>query len=286
MSEILDEGINNTINTITENTQLTVKGLEETVADILQSSELLSVRPQIVEAYRQYAEVASQELNNLRIVSEPVLITAPGSNVETPVDTQVIDTLIEDSKGTFRQNFLNHAETVATIAVTAAVVGAVTGDTVFSARKSISGVFATSSDPQIIRRQNRLRTLLLDPNHDRAVARTLRGEITDLMGGGTAGSLRDSIIGSSENTVMRFAGALLTNRSKREGVNRFRYAGGVIDTTRPWCADLEGTTLTEEEMYDLWSEDWAGKSGSDPFLDRGGYNCRHYWEPVEDDSEN
>jgi hypothetical protein len=26
-----------------------------------------------------------------------------------------------------------------------------------------------------------------------------------------------------------------------------------------------------------------GKSGSDPFLDRGGYNCRHHWQPISTD---
>jgi hypothetical protein len=26
----------------------------------------------------------------------------------------------------------------------------------------------------------------------------------------------------------------------------------------------------------------VGKSGDNPWTDRGGYNCRHYWIPIEE----
>jgi hypothetical protein len=39
--------------------------------------------------------------------------------------------------------------------------------------------------------------------------------------------------------------------------------------------------LTEEEIRDIWAnETWAGKAQGDPFVVRGGYNCRHSFQPI------
>ena len=83
--------------------------------------------------------------------------------------------------------------------------------------------------------------------------------------------------------VMQFDTVVTRLRSRQQGVKRYRYAGGVIDTTRPFCAELDGGVFTEEEIRDIWDSTWSGQAPGDPFVVRGGYNCRHFWVPVEDE---
>ena len=40
---------------------------------------------------------------------------------------------------------------------------------------------------------------------------------------------------------------------------------------------------TEEEAREIWQGSWRGKSGTDPFVNRGGYRCRHSFILYDDD---
>ena len=42
----------------------------------------------------------------------------------------------------------------------------------------------------------------------------------------------------------------------------------------------DGKTYTKEEIEEIWSGSWAGKISGDPFVVRGGYNCRHRFRGV------
>jgi len=74
-----------------------------------------------------------------------------------------------------------------------------------------------------------------------------------------------------------FATKLITQRL---GVEKYRYVGGVIDTTRDWCRQHNDKVLTKSEIDDWRNHDWQGKQEGDPFVVRGGWNCRHHFEPV------
>ena len=42
--------------------------------------------------------------------------------------------------------------------------------------------------------------------------------------------------------------------------------------------------MTEDEIREEWANNsWAGKSSGDPFIVRGGYNCRHHWVATDPD---
>lgn len=84
-------------------------------------------------------------------------------------------------------------------------------------------------------------------------------------------------------SAMQFDTVVTRLRSNQQGVKRYQYVGGVIDTTRPFCEQLDGGIYTEEEIQDIWRDEWSGKAPGDPFVVRGGYNCRHFWVPVEDE---
>ncbi len=65
------------------------------------------------------------------------------------------------------------------------------------------------------------------------------------------------------------------------GLTSYVYFGSIIRDSRDFCVEHANKIFTEEEARQLWQNDWQGKSGSDPFIDRGGYNCRHHWQPVD-----
>jgi len=68
----------------------------------------------------------------------------------------------------------------------------------------------------------------------------------------------------------------------RAGVERYRYDGTLVRDSRPWCRQHVGKILTMEEIESWLDKDWEGKAPGDPFVMRGGWNCRHYWTPIID----
>ena len=59
---------------------------------------------------------------------------------------------------------------------------------------------------------------------------------------------------------------------------KFRYVGAIDEKTRPFCLRVwEAGAMTEKEIKDRFPRN---DQNGDPFISRGGYNCRHQWMPV------
>ena len=86
-----------------------------------------------------------------------------------------------------------------------------------------------------------------------------------------------------QDALMGFDGQFAKFRADEVGLTSYIYYGTIIRDSRDFCVEHVNKVFTEEEARELWQQDWQGKSGSDPFLDRGGYNCRHHWQPVNPD---
>ena len=82
------------------------------------------------------------------------------------------------------------------------------------------------------------------------------------------------------DSLMQFDASVVTKTGFDSGANAWKYYGSNINDTRQFCRDRSGNVYTEEEIRELWTQGWAGKSAGDPFIVRGGYNCRHHWRPV------
>lgn len=82
------------------------------------------------------------------------------------------------------------------------------------------------------------------------------------------------------DSINQFSASLTINLANEVGVERFRYRGNVIRDTRDFCKKHINKEYTREEIDRIWSGSWAGKSPGDPFIVRGGYNCRHRWIPI------
>jgi hypothetical protein len=86
-----------------------------------------------------------------------------------------------------------------------------------------------------------------------------------------------------QDALMGFDGQFAKYRADQIGLTSFIYYGTIIRDSRDFCVEHVNQVFTEDEAREIWQQDWQGKSGSDPFIDRGGYNCRHHWQPVDTD---
>ena len=85
------------------------------------------------------------------------------------------------------------------------------------------------------------------------------------------------------DSLMQFDASINVAAGKEVGADRWKYYGSVIQDSRPWCVRHAGKTFSEDQIRDLWANnEWQGKAPGDPFIVRGGYNCRHHWRPVFD----
>jgi hypothetical protein len=86
------------------------------------------------------------------------------------------------------------------------------------------------------------------------------------------------------DSLMQFDASIVTTIGKESGATKWEYYGSIAKDSREWCKEHAGNIYTEDEIREEWeSNDWEGKEDGDPFIVRGGYNCRHHWRPVFDE---
>ena len=92
---------------------------------------------------------------------------------------------------------------------------------------------------------------------------------------------RRSIAATITESIMTAHGAFGYKIARTAGITKFKYAGGTISTTREFCRTHNNKTYTPSEIRAIWRGNWGGKKPGDPYVTRGGWNCRHYWVPVK-----
>ena len=87
-----------------------------------------------------------------------------------------------------------------------------------------------------------------------------------------------------QDSLMGFDGQFARYRADELGLTSYKYTGTTVRDTRDFCRRNVNRVFTEEEIRDTWSsQTWKGKAQGDPFIVRGGYNCRHHWQPTNPD---
>jgi len=87
----------------------------------------------------------------------------------------------------------------------------------------------------------------------------------------------------AHDSIMQFDAQFVKTKASSAGLTHFRYAGTRITTTREFCKKHIGQVYSEKKIKSIWSNDpEQGRSGN-PFIVRGGYRCRHTWNPVDPD---
>ena len=88
----------------------------------------------------------------------------------------------------------------------------------------------------------------------------------------------------THDSLMQFSATANMAMVADLGIKKWRYDGSLVRDSRDWCVSHRGRVMTTEQIREKWAgSSWQGKAGGDPFIVRGGYNCRHQWEAVLDD---
>ena len=261
----------------------TLKALENRVAELVGTGQPPEqLRSQIVQAYQQYAAAVGGETAPVTTIAETVDVESEFE--PSPDDLSARQVLGQNTAQTVSGVVTGGVEDMMSTLVLAGAAGVGTQQLVNMARGRVSGVYMETDDPVTRRIQRELLRLTrrndATPAEIREAVMRIRERLTGI---NTTSSLRDLTARSVQEAVMKFDGAYTAGQAKRRGITRWRYDGGVIDETRDWCQEHVGNTYTEAEIYELWeNNDWGGKEPGDPFIVRGGYNCRHFWTPIEE----
>ena len=147
-------------------------------------------------------------------------------------------------------------------------------DSIQAIRQKINGVYAQSDQVEVQR-------LVNIANAGGAAAEEAIKQLHSIYAADKLGNnMRRYSSQMVHDSLMQFDASVVTNVGKESGADAWKYYGSNINDTRDWCRRHAGKTYTEDEIRELWTQDWAGKAAGDPFIVRGGYNCRHHWRPV------
>jgi hypothetical protein len=278
--DTIAQELEQTIRSAEQNLNAGLKLLENTVAEIVLRNPV-SAQASVRYAYENFIRSIPNELQPLRDLAETII-----DEFGVPIaveDTIAIDGLQSVAVEQIASEANRSLGTTLALITAGVIVGTSTRDIANSARARISGVFLETSDRLANRAQRQLQQLYLSDTASReqiqTAVRLIRQQLASV---DLSGSLRAAVRGRVSDVVYDFAGAFVLARARRLGYNRFRYAGGVVRNSRDFCINHVGKTYTQAEIRNIWrNQSWSGKRPGDPFVVRGGYNCRHFWVPVK-----
>ena len=281
-----DKVLQNTLDEIDAGVFDTAKSLENEIAELIALGlPVESVRPQIMAAFQRYSETVKSVATPLTNISGDWM---DQSNFDaSSEDYTVADQLLSNSQDVLGSTVNSSAEDVTAVVVLGTIAGLSTAALIAQARGRISGIQMDSSNPDVRREQRKYRKMR-KTGATAAEFAAVTATIKRLLPGdvNTSASLAVKLSTAGESVVGSFDGTFAKARATRLGIERFRYEGGVIETSRPFCINMIGREMSKDEIQSQWASDtWAGKEPGDPFVVRGGYNCLHYWVPIEDDEE-
>lgn len=88
------------------------------------------------------------------------------------------------------------------------------------------------------------------------------------------------------DTLFQYARAYQNSVTNDLKLVWYRYVGGIMDKSRPFCIDRNGGFFIQKEIESWAEQSWAGKNPlttkSSIFILCGGYSCRHQLIPVSE----
>lgn len=140
-------------------------------------------------------------------------------------------------------------------------------------RQKINGVYAQSDQAEVARLVNIANAG--GPDAEDAIKKLHSVYAADKLGN----NMRRYATQMVHDSLMQFDAGITVQAGKETGATQWKYYGSVINDSREFCAEHAGKVYTEDEIYKIWEGNWTGKAAGNPFIVRGGYNCRHHWRP-------
>jgi len=201
----------------------------------------------------------------------------------TKPDLAVINQLKQLSFSGFQDVANRFLDEISTEVYKSAILGKPFPDMVRTIRGQINGVYQRSNEEAI----NRLVRVVEEnkySNDPAAIKKTQDATKilqTKYAADRVGNNMKKYASQIAHDSLMQFDGQFTKYKAQEAGLTQFKYVGTNIITTREFCRRQLDKVFTEEEAREVWSQSWKGKSGGDPFIDRGGYRCRHSFIPYD-----
>lgn len=201
----------------------------------------------------------------------------------TKPDLVLINQLKQLSFSGFEDVANRFLDTIATEIYSSAVTGKPFPQVVENIRASINGVYRRSNEEAV----NRLVRIIEENRYsDDPLAKKKYLDARKILHSKYASDIRGENMRKYANqiahdSIMQFDGQFTKYKGQEAGINTYKYTGTNITTTRQFCRAYLNEIKTEEEWREVFTGNWRGKSGSDPFVNRGGYRCRHSLIPYD-----
>lgn len=191
------------------------------------------------------------------------------------VDNEIIANLKRVSFQGFEDIAITFSDDIANELYQNTLTGRPIDESIKNIRQKINGVYIQSNQSEI---QRLVDIAVSDSPEAEEAVRTLHQiYAADRVGN----NMRRYASQMIHDSLMQFDASINVAAGKEAGAEKWKYYGSVIRDSRDWCKRHAGKTYTEDQIRTMWSENsWAGKASGDPFIVRGGYNCRHHWRPV------
>lgn len=178
----------------------------------------------------------------------------------------------EDIAGTFLNELSNEV-------YQNTLTGRPINESITAIRQKINGVYAQSDQAEVARLVNIANAG--GAGADEAIKKLHSVYAADKLGN----NMRRYATQQVHDALMQFDASINVAAGKESGAERWKYYGSTIQDSREFCRKHAGKVYTEAQIEEIWAGNWAGKAAGNPFIVRGGYNCRHHWRPYYSETE-
>jgi len=176
-----------------------------------------------------------------------------------------------------------HLEVMAREVYQSTLTGRSINESIKSIRHAINGVYIKSNDDEAQTLVAFVEEFRNDVTKKAAVDKAIDKLHTIYARDKVGNNLRRYATSYAHDSLMQFSASANVSIGNELGIDKWEYYGDSILDTRDWCRKHAGKIMTTQEIRDEWAtNDWQGKAAGDPFIVRGGYNCRHSWVAVVD----
>ena len=198
----------------------------------------------------------------------------------TEIDLQVIQQLKKLSFSQFQNLGNEFVNTLANEVYQSTLTGRPVTEMIQTLRSKINGIYQQSDNRKA---QELVDYIANNPNG--AEVDTAVSELQTIYGRDRLGdNLNRYATQIVQDSLMGFDGQFAKFRADQLGLTSYVYYGSLVRDSREFCKENANKIFTEDEIRQKWSDEtWQGKVQGDPFVVRGGYNCRHHFQPVNPD---
>lgn len=281
-SEIIDEVLDGFDDYMDSASKVLENRIAERILETKTKDELLGLRVVINDDFEELISLKVRDY--MKEFDKVALDTTKMVGDEiTPLDNRVASELKAQAYQTIDESVKTGRENVNSQIIIGAIAGVGIQSIAQNSRHAISGLFIQVDDIETTLLQNKLTRLRkATKRKEDDIAKAYTALKKKFAGVNVGSSMNNTVKREMHDKVMDFDAVFIKHRAEQAGLTKFKYTGSIIAESRDFCVRNVGRTFTKAEAQSLWSsQSWKGKRNGDPFVVRGGHNCRHFWIPVD-----